>query len=163
MHNDSMNMVTHAKADGRASSGMTTFPRIIDTLQLSLQASNLRHQVLSNNIANVNVPRYQGVDVVFEDELRRALEVRTEEGGLRGLTTHDRHLPIPSSAAQHRPVTVGPRLVPLSDRMRQDGNNIDVEDQMAKMAANQLWYQALVRSVSDEFGRLRSAISEGRR
>lgn len=153
--------LAEARWEGEAS--MTTFPRIIDTLQLSLQASNLRHQVLSNNIANVNVPKYQGVDVVFEDELRRALEVRVDEDGLRGLTTHERHLPIPSSSVSQGPITVGPRLVPLSDRMRQDGNNIDVEDQMAKMAANQLWYQALVRSVSDEFGRLRSAISEGRR
>lgn len=138
------------------------FPRIVDTLQRSMQASSLRHSVISNNISNFNVPEFKGHDVTFEDDLRRALQEQSEPSGLRGLTTHSRHIPFPTANTVDLN-SVQPRIVPLPERMRQDGNNLDIEDQMAKLAANQLWYQALVRSVSDEFGRLRSAISEGRR
>lgn len=141
---------------------MPVFPRIIDAVQLSMKAANLRHQVLSNNIANVNVPQFQGQEVVFEERLKQALEGTQAEAGFRGLTAHPRHIPIPSVQTPAE-LSVEPQILPLPDRMRQDGNNVDVEDQMAKMAANQLWYQALVRSVSDEFGRLRTAITEGRR
>lgn len=141
---------------------MPMFPKIVDTLSLSMKAANLRHQVVSNNIANVNVPKFQGADVEFEEHLKAALDGPQQEGvALTGITRHPLHIPI---GPQATPVSPEPRIVPLQgDQMRQDGNNVDIEDQMAKLAANQLWYQALVRSVSDEFGRLRTAITEGRR
>lgn len=143
---------------------MPMFPKIVDTLSLSMKAANLRHQVLSNNIANVNVPNFRGDEVVFEEQLKQALEgARQEPAGLRGITMHPLHIPIPSGT-QAGAVSPEPRIVPLqAAQMRQDGNNVDIEDQMARLAANQLWYQALVRSVSDEFNRLRTAITEGRR
>lgn len=142
---------------------MPNFPRIVETLQVSMKAANMRHLVYSNNIANVNVPEYQGFEVQFEEQLKAALGLSTDpqHQSLTGLTADRGHIPIPQPQ-RLEPMT-GPRVVPVVQQMRQDGNNIDIEDQMAKLAANQLWYQALVRSVSDEFERLRSAIHEGRR
>ncbi len=146
---------------------MPIVPKIVDTLSLAMKAANMRHQVLSNNIANVNVPGFRGADVVFEEHLKQALEGAPQASdasiGLRGLTSHPLHIPIPPVGGEQQ-VSPEPRVVALQgELMRQDGNNVDVEDQMAKMAANQLWYQSLVRSVSDEFTRLRTAITEGRR
>jgi flagellar basal-body rod protein FlgB len=43
-------------------------------LEKSLDAASLRHQVLANNIANLNTPGYQAQTVVFEGALREALE-----------------------------------------------------------------------------------------
>lgn len=146
---------------------MPMFPKIVDTLSLSMKAANLRNQVITNNIANVNVPGFRGSDVVFEQHLRQALESTSkpgEETGLRGITTHPLHIPIPPIDEVAASTAPEPQIVPREgDLMRQDGNNVDMEEQMAKMAANQLWYQSLVRSVSDEFTRLRTAITEGRR
>lgn len=141
---------------------MALFPKALGTLEQSLKAANLRHQVIANNIANANVPGFQASEVSFEERLKAALEgnVPPEQPGLVGLTQHPGHIPIGQSA---RPAGQEPQVVTPLAVMRQDGNNLDVEAQMAKLAANQLWYQALVRSVSDEFARLQTAIMEGRR
>jgi flagellar basal-body rod protein FlgB len=46
--------------------------------------------------------------------------------------------------------------------MRNDGNNVDPDREMALVAENQLYYQALVEAVSRKLRSLRSAITEGR-
>lgn len=127
-----------------------------------MKAAQVRHQVLANNIANVNVPGFQAQEVTFEEHLKEALQGTPADAGLRGLTTDERHIPIGPETAAATPVE--PRIRPqLGTVMRQDGNNVDLEAEMAKLAANQLWYQSLVRSLQDEFTRLRTAINEGRR
>ncbi|HYF95584.1 MAG TPA: flagellar basal body rod protein FlgB [Symbiobacteriaceae bacterium] len=138
------------------------YPKVIGILEQSVRAAGLRHQVIANNIANVNVPGFQASEVAFEDQLRDALHGSQVQSGLQGLTADPRHIPIhPPSQA---PVRVDPRIqVAATGIMRQDGNTVDVEAETAKLAVNQLWYQALVQSVQDEFTRLRTAINEGRR
>lgn len=140
---------------------MPMFPKVVGTLEQSLKAATLRHQVMADNIANVNVPGYQAQEVSFEEQLKLALEAPAD-AGLRGITAHERHIPIGGAPAQSSPVEPQVRRS-LSGSMRQDGNNVDLETEMARLAANQLWYQSLVRSVADEFSRLRTVISDGRR
>jgi len=139
------------------------FPKVVGTLEQSLKASSLRHQVLANNIANVNVPGFQASEVTFEEHLQEALKGEVPQTGLAGLRTDARHIPI-NTPTQLPPAAVEPQIrQAVTGTMRQDGNTVDVEAEQAKLAANQLWYQALVRSIQDEFTRLRTAITEGRR
>lgn len=141
---------------------MPIYPKVVGVLEQSVKAAGLRHQVIANNIANVNVPGFQASEVTFEDQLREALQPVGEQPGLQGLTTDPRHIPINPAGRPTPPVDPRVRLTPAGV-MRQDGNTVDIEAETAKLAANQLWYQALVRSVQDEFTRLRTAINEGRR
>jgi flagellar basal-body rod protein FlgB len=138
------------------------FPRVVGTLEQAMKAANLRHQVIANNIANVNVPGFHAQEVSFEEKLKEA--IASQSGGtdqLQGLVTDPRHFPI--GGHTQIPDQVEPTVQMIdSGAMRQDGNTVDMEVEMAKLAANQLWYQALVRSVSDEFSRLRTAITEGK-
>jgi flagellar basal-body rod protein FlgB len=138
------------------------YPRMVGVLEQSIKAAGLRHQVLANNIANVNVPGFQASEVTFEDQLKEALAGETPDSGLQGLTADERHFLINPPRTATLPVqpVVRPAVTGV---MRQDGNNVDIEAESAKLAANQLWYQALVRSVQDEFNRLRTVITEGRR
>lgn len=138
------------------------FPKIMGTLEQSVQAATLRHQVIANNIANVNVPGFQASQVSFEEQLKAALAGdKPAEFELQGLTADERHIPFGGEAVA---TPVQPVVEPnLTGVMRQDGNNVDLETEMAKLAANQLWYQSLVRSMSDEFSRLRTVINDGRR
>jgi flagellar basal-body rod protein FlgB len=139
------------------------FPRIVGTLEQAMKAANLRHQVIANNVANVNVPGFHGQEVSFEESLKEAIAGQPEGSDqLQGLVADPRHIPIGSHT--EIPQRVEPTVqMTNSGAMRQDGNTVDMEVEMARLAANQLWYQALVRSVSDEFSRLRTAINEGRR
>lgn len=139
------------------------YPKVVGVLEQSLKAAGLRHQVIANNIANVNVPGFQAQEVSFEEQLKVALSTQeTPETGLQGLTADPRHIPINKPQRPTLPVEPSVHLS-TTGVMRQDGNTVDIEAENAKLAANQLWYQALVRSVQDEFTRLRTAINEGRR
>lgn len=140
---------------------MPGFPKSLGILEQAIKAAGLRHQVIANNIANVNVPGFQASEVTFEEQLQEAMSGQAPEVGLQGLTMDPRHIPINPSGRVTVPVEPKVQLS-TNGVMRQDGNNVDIEAETAKLAANQLWYQALVRSVEDEFTRLRTAIKEGR-
>ena len=46
---------------------------------------------------------------------------------------------------------------------RLDGNNVDIEYEMAEMAKNSIRYDTLIQSLNNRLRRLQSVISEGRR
>lgn len=120
-------------------------------LERMLDATALRHEVLSDNIANVNTPGFKRSDVRFEDDLARALAARV---------THPRHIP----AGALRAEKVAARAVPeQGTTMRNDGNNVDIDVEMAYMAENTLLFQAVSRQLSQRFAMLRTMIVEGRR
>lgn len=136
----------------------------IDLLERALAAASLRHAAISQNIANVNTPGYQAHTVAFEQHLQQALAAsRGEKVPLALARTHAGHL-APFGAAPNRPDQVQPVVRRDTEHVaRHDGNNVDIESEMAALAANQIWYQGLVRLISDQFSRYRLAITEGRR
>ncbi|TCL66536.1 flagellar basal-body rod protein FlgB [Hydrogenispora ethanolica] len=124
-------------------------------LERSMDATVLRSQLLSHNIANANTPDYKRVDLDFASVLADTMN----DGSSLPLTrTHPRHLPMAetSEAAPAFRVTREWRT-----STRQDGNNVDVEFEMAQVAENTLHYQALGTSWKQQMSRLKMAI-EGR-
>jgi flagellar basal-body rod protein FlgB len=60
-----------------------------------MAAANLRQEVISNNIANVNTPNFKKSDVVFEDLLARELQLDDGNSGEMPVgRTNDWHLPL---------------------------------------------------------------------
>jgi len=49
------------------------FSKTVDILQRAMDASLIRRDVISNNIANADVPNFKRSVVNFESELKRAL------------------------------------------------------------------------------------------
>lgn len=129
----------------------------VDILQKALDVAWLRNKVISNNIANVDTPGYKRLKVEFEQFLADAINNRV----IRGITTHEKHIPIGGgSIDQIKPVI---REDYSTTSMRLDGNNVDIENEMAQLAKNNIVYNALVQKVSGEFKKLRTVITEGRR
>lgn len=120
-----------------------------------LDAAAERHRVIVNNVANVNTPNFKRSEVVFEENLRRALAA----GRLPLAVTHPRHLGGPAHLEE---VRYGVR-VDRQTAMRADGNNVDIDREMAAMAANQLKYNAMTQVASEKYSLLRYVIHEGRR
>ncbi len=133
------------------------FNQAMGLLEKGLDAASLRNRVIANNLANVDTPGFKRSDVLFEDELRKAL---SQQGKITGYITNARHIPIGG-----RPVAaVTPQVVPSNDTtMRNDGNNVDIDREMAALAKNTIIYTALAQELNGEFGKLRTAITEGRR
>ena len=127
-------------------------PRVT-VLEQALSASSLRQKVISNNIANVNTPGYKKSEVLFEDMLQNAM---TSEK-IPMLQTNARHLP-----SQQAGIPTPKTNVIGNTSMRTDGNNVDIDVEMADLAKNSIYYNAVVQQLSSYFSVIKSAIKEGR-
>lgn len=124
-------------------------------LSNALSVSSLRHKTISNNIANVNTPGFKRSEVLFEDKLQAALSGNRK---LDMTQTHSNHL----TGRQNS--NVEPAVITdLSTSMRVDGNNVDVDKEMAAMAENSIVHDALTQQLGKYYSGLKSAISEGKR
>lgn len=131
-----------------------TQPAMMGVMTQALKASTLRHKVISNNIANVNTPGFKKSEVEFESLLAAQLNGNTD-GKLQMVRTHDTHFPMEE---QKEPLM--PRIHLIEDtNMRVDRNNVDIDEEMAKLAKNNIYYNAAVRRISDYYTGLRSVIS----
>lgn len=127
-------------------------PRVA-VLEQALSASSLRQKVISNNIANVNTPGYKKSEVLFEDMLQSALSGNK----MPMLQTNERHLPLKQSGFPT------PKINNISNTsIRMDGNNVDIDGEMAELAKNNIYYNAVVQQLGSYFSGIKTAIKEGR-
>lgn len=126
----------------------------------AIKASSLRNKVISNNIAHVNTPNYKKSTVCFEEKLRAAMETSSGNGKIPLRVTNDKHIQI----SDKRNIDITPETkLSNTTTMRTDGNNVDIDIEMAELAKNTIYYQAAVQQLSRQFGELRTVINEGRR
>ena len=125
----------------------------------SLDAAWLRNEVLSHNIANIDTPTYKRKDVDFEKYLRYALS-----SGLDDLIVNRRHN-FRFSSKPYSIESIQPEVKEEynSMAMRIDGNNMDIDEEMAQMAKNTIRYNVILQNLNGKFSKIMHAITEGRR
>jgi len=126
-------------------------------IEKALDGTWLRNETIAQNISNVDTPGYKRKTVSFEEELNAAID----KSGFKGFRTDKRHIPIGGGSIGDVDLKVTEDNNSLS--MRLDGNNVDVEKEMADMTKNTIQYNVLTQGLNAEFRKIRSAISEGRR
>ncbi len=127
----------------------------IDIQKKALDASWLRQSLIANNLANINTPGYKRSYIDFESTLIDFLDTETIE-----LT---RTNPAHFSAKGVNSEFLSPII--KKDRAtsyRLDGNNVNVDVEMAANAANQIKYNAMLEQVNGQFNRLKTAIRGGK-
>jgi flagellar basal-body rod protein FlgB len=118
----------------------------------ALDAAWMRNETISNNIANVNTPGFKKSYVKFEELLSDA----ADKFQISGIKKDARFLPIGKDTA----LTVSPEIVVEEfTSMRRDGNNVDVDVEMAELAKNTIKYNALISQLSKEFSKIKLAIN----
>ena len=127
---------------------------VIDYMSRGMSAANLRHEVISNNIANVNTPKFKKSDVVFESLLAKELGLFDEQGKLEVVRTHNRHMPIPMKGRAMPEV-----IMDTSTTMRTDKNNVDIDKEMANLAKNQIYFNALAKEMGSHFQKVKTIIT----
>ena len=151
------------------------FGRIFNQANLihkSLDASWQRNEVIAQNIANVNTPKYKSKALSFDDEFRRALLAADPPPArprghvsLRGNATEsairdwpeDRRKPF----EKPDPMTVRPSVIENKNlNMKMDGNNVDIESEMNEAAKNAIYYNTMLSKVSSDLGRLKTAVKD---
>ncbi|MGN1159873.1 MAG: flagellar basal body rod protein FlgB [Lachnospiraceae bacterium] len=119
----------------------------INVLDKAADASALRNEIISNNIANNDTPGYKRQDVSFEKELDRALgysRYETMDAKVANVKSGDLDARVYTDAAGYS--------------YRLDGNNVDMDTENAYLAENQIKYNALIESLSAEFKNLQTVM-----
>lgn len=125
----------------------------ISVLEESLYASSLRQKVISNNIANVNTPGFKKSEVIFEDLLQEQLAGKS----MPLARTNDRHL----SGGKDGELAPFVNTVETTS-FRTDGNNVDIDVEMANLAKNNIYYNAVAQQLSRQLSNIKSVINGGR-
>ncbi|MDF2557300.1 MAG: flagellar basal-body rod protein FlgB [Bacillales bacterium] len=128
----------------------------INLLQSALNASSMRQQVISNNLANAETPGYKAKKVAFESILKQKL---SNQSSFEGKRTDSRHFFIGDSSRM-------PSAQVLEDNetiMQNNENNVDVDKEMTNMGKNALWYNSLTQQLNNQFQELSIAINGRRR
>ncbi len=126
-------------------------------IEKSLDASLMRNEAIAQNIANVDTPGYKRKTVSFEEELSDAL---SKNNSFKGKRTDPRHIPIGGRNIDEVGINVSEDS--SSNVMRLDGNNVDIENEMAQMAENNIRYNVLIQRMNNTFSKMKSVIKEGR-
>lgn len=121
----------------------------INVLDKALDASSLRETVITNNLANVNTPGYRRREVDFESLLWQELDK---------LKWNSLDEKIDDVDLGHLDAGVHFDRQAYGYDYRLDGNNVDVDVENVELASEQMRYQILSNSVTQEFSRLKTAI-----
>ena len=118
-------------------------------LDKAADASWMRENVITNNIANIDTPGYKRQDVDFESVLQKALgktkyssldkKVRELNQDLGKLTTTSY-----TDAANYS--------------YRLDRNNVDENTENAELASESLRYQLLTTAITNNFSRMQTVL-----
>lgn len=130
------------------------FGPTIEVLAQNIDLRARNHNQIAANVANVETPNYTPSRLDFEDELKSALHAKKPAGS--GIT-HERHIPLKGQADGLDRVR-GKMVEVSASSIGRDGNRVDVEAEMGKMAENQILYNASVQMIAKKFDGLRQAI-----
>ena len=114
---------------------MSDLTQQIVNLQHLVDAAAMRHRVVAQNIANVNTPGYHRLDVTFDQAFAKELQSKGVLGTLD---------------AQIEVDDVSPE--------RNDGNNVDIDREMADLNRNAMLHQTYLQLIAGRLGTLQHAI-----
>lgn len=113
---------------------ITLFDSISEGLTRALTFHHRRHEVLASNLANVETPGYRAKDLEFKAALDAAFE------------------PSPDAGAEGRIVDRP------SGAVRPDGNTVDIDMEMARLADNRGAFMTYAEILARRIAGLRRAI-----
>jgi len=121
------------------------FDQTFGLIGRSLDVRTLNNKVLSSNIANSETPDYQAKEVPFQKVLEKSMDVSPGVGLKR---THPRHLP-----------------EDLEEDLRVETTKeaVDIDREMAKLAENNINFQAGVQTLVKKFEALKFTIIDSGR
>ncbi len=131
--------------------------KTINYLEKGLDGAAKRQQVISNNIANVDVPNFKRSDVPFQEELKKAIDRTSGGPNLKLATTDSKHLQGIGNNEVNFTTVQESNLT-----FRNDGNNVDIDKEMVELTKNNSYYSAYVQMLISKLSMIKGAIREGK-
>ncbi|MDQ0253719.1 flagellar basal-body rod protein FlgB [Evansella vedderi] len=123
-------------------------------IQSALSASTMRQNTISENIANVDTPNYKAKKTIFNHELHKAIN-----NSLSAKRTDNRHVEFGGQGLNGMPAQIIKRS---NTQMNHNGNNVDIDLEMAELAKNQIYYNALIDRLNGRYNSIRTVLGQGR-
>ncbi|MDD2851644.1 MAG: flagellar basal body rod protein FlgB [Desulfuromonadaceae bacterium] len=138
------------------------FSDTIGVLGKSIDLRAKNQNVIASNVANAETPNYVPKVLAFEEELQGAL--KKESSGRRPSSVpNPRHIPLRGVGATGSVEYVTGQVVEKPAKTPgRDGNAVEIENEMGRLAENQIMFNASVQLLSKKFEGLRTAIREGK-
>ena len=133
------------------------FNKTIALLERSLDLRSLNHRVLASNIANMDTPNYKAIELVVAEEMNKN---KRSAPSIPMVRTHLKHLPVRNEGMGNKKFRMAD---PPDFSLRGDGNTVDVDRTMGKLAKNTMLYNAASQLISGKFRGLKNVINGGRR
>lgn len=132
------------------------FDKTTDALGAAINMRNLKHNVISSNIANAETPGYAAKKLDFEDALARALDT---DGKGAMTTSHPDHLAVGGGGMGRVSADIyeNPEGATNNDR-----NTVDLEKEMSALAENTIMHRAALQLINKKLAALRYAATETR-
>ncbi len=132
---------------------MDVSDKTLNALTTALNFREMRQEVISSNIANANTPGFKAKKVDFEEALARALDT---DGQMQMNVTDERHFDVGNGGFNN----LEPEIYEDPNGVvSENGNTVDTEAEMGRMAENKLMYDALVQLVNKKMGLMKYAIN----
>lgn len=118
-------------------------------LKKGLDAASERSTVIGDNIANINTKGYKRKYVTFEETLKNS------SNDLEMKTTDDKHMKINGDAGDIQ-------VKQDNSNLKEDGNNVDIDNEMVNLAANNLMYNAMISQINSRISMTKEVINGGK-
>lgn len=119
----------------------------INVLGTSLDAASTRNDIINHNIANANTPNYKRKDIRFETELKHAFARASEDTVDARVKNLDLEALTPEIYTDYAELS-----------FRYDGNNVDINNENAILAKNQIKYNGMMDLLNKNFSQLKSVM-----
>ena len=128
------------------------FSKTVDLIHRAMDVNLVRRDVIANNLANAEVPNFKRSQVNFESELKRALETEKQRPEVELTRTDPKHIsnwqPRDYREVQPR------RVVDFTSVSNNNGNNVDMDQELMGALENQLLYTLLAQAATFEFSQI---------
>jgi len=114
-------------------------------LETAMQGQQVRKDVILNNIANVDTPKFKKSAVYFEEALKTSIR----RSNARGVGQ-------PVDLSGVKPTV---RQINTALKYRLDGNNVDIEAEMLDLYETSVRYDVKATSIMNNFKRINTVLS----
>ncbi len=129
-----------------------------DKVQMEVLNQRLkRHEVISANIVNAETPGYRAIGYDFEEQLQA---IADPENKMLMKTTNPKHFKNAHTLADG--TVSSDAYIRPNESVSEDGNTVDVDQEMSELAQNQILYRGTVELINRKLAILRYAIQGGR-
>lgn len=128
---------------------MSDMFRGINRLRGALDYHVSRHNVLSSNVANAETPGFKPVELVRPAEKKDSFQLQLE-------VTSEAHVGGQNARPEDYETREDRNATPGAN-----GNSVNLEHEMSKLAANDIRFEGAVKIVSQQLGMLRYAANDG--